>query len=63
MDSLLRAGADETIVDDEGRTVAEVIGRGSEEEDSLPQDAELVLELLANAPADRAWRRRGYLVL
>lgn len=30
---------------------------------SLAEDAERVRVLLANTPADRTWRRRGYLVL
>ena len=29
----------------------------------VPEDVGRVRELLVNAPADRAWRRRGYLVL
>lgn len=34
-----------------------------EHETSVPEDVERVRQLLANAPADRAWRRRGFLVL
>ena len=41
----------------------DMIGLAVEEEDHLVEDVERVRELLANAPADRAWRRRGYLVL
>ena len=33
------------------------------EENRLTEDADRVRKLCANAPADRAWRRRGYLVL
>eukprot|EP00903_Cladosiphon_okamuranus_P017409 g16033.t1 len=64
VDSLLRAGADETVVDCEGCTAADVIGTHvQEEEESLTEEFERVRQLLANAPADRVWRRRGYLVL
>eukprot|EP00752_Nemacystus_decipiens_P007696 g6879.t1 len=63
VDSLLRAGADETILNVDGDQAADVVGGGVQEEDSLAEDVERVRELLANAPADRAWRRRGFLVL
>ena len=63
VDSLLRAGADETIVDHHGRKAFDMIGWDVEEHDRLAEDFERVRQLLANAPADRAWRRRGYLVL
>ena len=60
VDVLLRSGADETIVNEDGLQAAKTVGSifsGSEE------DNERVRRLLANAPADRVWRRRGYLVL
>ena len=63
VDALLRAGADETIVNAEGHKAASMIREEVEEQDRLAEDVERVPELLANAPADRAWRRRGYLVL
>eukprot|EP00752_Nemacystus_decipiens_P006565 g5911.t1 len=69
VDSLLRAGADETLLAIDGRKPADMIGffgDGLEDhlaDDHLADDVERVRELLANAPADRAWRRRGYLVL
>ncbi len=64
VDILLRSGADETEVDDEGDTAADVVGNHVEEQlESLAEDVERVRNLLANAPVDRAWRRRGYLVL
>ena len=63
-DALLRAGADETIVDNIGRKASDVIGtRTAEGTVRLVEDVKRVRKLLANAPADRAWRRRGYLVL
>lgn len=59
VDSLLRAGADETIVTSHGNTTAGEIKAFFGEN----EEAKRLLELLVNAPADRAWRRRGYLVL
>lgn len=63
VESLLRAGADETIVDLYGTNASDVIGALVEEEDRLAEDVDRVRRLLTNAPADKAWRRRGYLVL
>ena len=60
---LLREGADETVVSITGTAAIDVIGLHAAEENSLDEDVERVRKLLANAPADRAWRRRGYLVL
>ena len=69
VDLLLRWGADETAVDDNGKTPAETLdlrlpgylppgeSRCSQEE------IDRVRTLLARAPADRAWRRRGWLVM
>lgn len=62
VDLLLRWGADETIVDRTGETAFDILGM-VEEVNGLAGDAERVRELLANAPINRAWRRRGYLVL
>ncbi len=68
VDLLLRSGADENIVDEDGTAAANVVGlwfedRHDEDDDIVYEDAGLVRRLLANAPADRAWRRRGYLAL
>ncbi|CAM9371563.1 unnamed protein product, partial [Laminaria digitata] len=80
VDLLLRWGADELIVDRDGKTAAEVVGAdqvpagnttleavdisGVHIEDGvMTDDADRVRELLANAPADRVWRRRGLLLL
>ncbi|CAB1114789.1 unnamed protein product [Ectocarpus sp. CCAP 1310/34] len=65
VDMLLRCGADETALNPDGRTAAEVVGHHIEYA-ACPlnkQDLERVRDLLENAPADRAWRRRGLLVL
>ena len=66
VDALLRAGADETLLDGYGRKASMVIGTAHVEDDDehlIEDDVNRVRELVANAPADRAWRRRGYLVL
>ena len=60
---LLRAGANEEIVDDNGKKVIDVIRRDFQGGDWLDEDDKRMRQLLADAPADRAWRRRGYLVL
>ena len=59
----LRAGADETIVDVHGYRAADMTEKYVGRQDCLTEDFERVRELLANAPADRVWRRRRYLVL
>lgn len=61
--SLSKEGADETIVDGKGRSVSKMIGEYVAEEDRLIEHVERLRELLTNAPADRAWGRRGYMVL
>lgn len=55
---LLRTGADETVVDDQGVAPIGRVGRLG-----LSRNADRVRRLLANAAADRAWRRRGYLAM
>ena len=64
---LLRWGADETAADKYGRTPADMLNLASPFENVEPQgsqeDVERVHLLLARAPADRAWRRRGWLVM
>lgn len=62
VDFLLRSGADETVVNRSNETAADVVGR-REHEDDTKENMEGVRRLLANAPADRAWRRRGLLLL
>ncbi|CAM9227563.1 unnamed protein product [Ectocarpus fasciculatus] len=68
---LLRWGADETIVDEDGETAADVVGTwdhsndddGSIDDEQLKADGQRIRQMLARAPADRSWRRRGWLVL
>ena len=54
-DLLLRWGADETLTDNDGRTPKQLIKRAG--------TTKRLQKVLANAPADRAWRRRGMLVM
>lgn len=62
--ALLRWGADETIENYDGHKPEDVLGAGAEgNEDHVEEEMERVQKLLLHAPADRAWRRRGYLVL
>ena len=63
VECLLRSGADETILNDQGKSAAHIVGVDVGDKNSRSEDVDRVRELLANAPADRAWRRRGYLVL
>lgn len=64
VDLLLRRGADETIVSRHGKTALESIGTRSVSRSlRVPGDDERVRSLLTRAPANRAWRRRGLLVL
>ncbi|CAN0214309.1 unnamed protein product [Ectocarpus fasciculatus] len=63
-DLLLRWGADETAVDSEEEGVASIVIRhiaGAPE--AWRPRLERISKLLARAPQDRAWRRRGFLVL
>ncbi|CAM9238403.1 unnamed protein product [Hapterophycus canaliculatus] len=65
VDLLLRCGGDETALTPDGYTAAEIVGHHIEYA-ACPlrkEDVQHVRKLLANAPADRAWRRRGILVL
>ena len=57
VDDLLKAGADETIKDNHGHTPQHYYSA-----DGSPEAAEAA-KLLREAPADRAWRRRGHLLM
>lgn len=64
VDLFLRWGADENAVADDGNTPADLIGSlVLEGDDNVAENIERVRKLLVDAPADRAWRRRGFLVL
>ena len=65
---LLRWGADENATTFDNATPYELVGSAVEEEQQLsPEEvvskAQLIRSMLVNAPADRVWRRRGWLVL
>lgn len=62
VDILLRRGADETAVDTFGNTAAAMVGMvgfALAKQDGVQEEIKWVRQLLANAPKDRAWRRRG----
>lgn len=68
VDSLLRAGADESMVNAASETPADVLERKSDpnEEKVVTDCVAQVRKLLANAPADRAcrvWARRRFVVM
>lgn len=65
VDLLLRWGADETVLDRDGNRAVDLVGSGLTEDDESLREDELVRlqKMLENAPADRAWRRRGVLAL
>eukprot|EP00903_Cladosiphon_okamuranus_P014825 g13730.t1 len=65
VDLLLRWGADETALDEEGFTPTECLDHALDgnERPCSPEEIERVRVLLARAPADRAWRRRCLLVM
>lgn len=60
VDLLLRWGADERAVSNANRRL---IGKNAPQDPATQKDAERVRELLRSAPKDRAWRRRGFLVV
>lgn len=63
VDLVLRWGADESDLDDDGNTAAEVLGVHAPRLKRVAEDADRVRKLLANTPADRPWRHRGMLLL
>lgn len=71
VDFLLKSGGDETAVDVFGRRPIDMVngmmGSGYEEratrEGLYLNDFKCVRDLLRNAPGDRRWRRRGFIVL
>ncbi|CAM9160357.1 unnamed protein product, partial [Ectocarpus sp. 12 AP-2014] len=70
VDLLLRWGASETAVNDNGRTPSDVleatayrVGDPATRHDSLTKEMHRARVLLARAPVDRTWRRRCWLVM
>ncbi|CAM9452242.1 unnamed protein product [Ectocarpus sp. 12 AP-2014] len=64
-DLLLRWGADETAVNSQGETVFSMVRQeiAIATTEARRRPLEVISKLLARAPQDRAWRRRGFLVL
>lgn len=60
---LLRWGADETMQNANGFTPEDMLGNNVDESEVVAEEVERVKALLLQAPAERAWRRRGLLVL
>ena len=66
-----RWGADETAANGDGFTPAEIIGAYASDQETpeittpeeLEEAEERLRKLLEDAPADRAWRRRGWVIL
>ena len=65
VDLLLRWGADETTLNDAGHSPTESLDLdyGDVENSAAQDEIDRTRLLLAQAPADRAWRRRGWLVM
>lgn len=63
VDILLRHGALENLVDNNGKTAADVAGKRIEKEDQNEADVNRVRQLLVSANVDRIWRRRALLLL
>lgn len=61
---LLHWNADESATNSENRTPSDVLGVGdSDVDDDAVEISNVIRGLLVRAPADRVWRRRGWLVL
>ncbi|CAN0422767.1 unnamed protein product [Ectocarpus sp. 8 AP-2014] len=62
---LLRWGADEKLTNEDEETPADVLGEWEENsnDEEFKADNQRIRRMLARAPADRSWRRRGWLVL
>ncbi|CAB1103640.1 unnamed protein product [Ectocarpus sp. CCAP 1310/34] len=66
VDLLLRWGADETALDNDSKTPADLLDEDDNENDRTTcseAEIEQVRLLMARAPANRAWRRRCWLVM
>lgn len=64
VDLLLRWGADETALNDRGRTPVQVLGSTrARNRHCSSNEVESARRLLVRAPLDRLWRRRGWLVM
>lgn len=61
--ALLRRDADETLLNDDYEPPGDVIGNSVQEDKRDEDVVEWIVEMLARAPADRVWRRRGWLAM
>lgn len=61
--ALLRRNADETMCNDEFDAPEDIVGHYVPEERRDEEVVEWIREMLARAPADRVWRRRGWLAM
>lgn len=62
--ALLHWGADESLVNSDGQTPADCALDVHEEDEVFDGDALVaILHMLSRAPADRAWRRRGWIMM
>lgn len=66
----LRWGADEELIDEREETPEDVLGQweeteqqDGEEQQQRKADDQSIRHMLARAPADRSWHRRGWLIL
>lgn len=63
MDLLLRWGADETNVNDDGITPSQLIPDVAQASEQRRPKLERLTKLLAHALQDRTWRRRGFVAM
>ncbi len=63
VDLLLRWGADETIVNKIGVLPADAVKIRVSHGDATQEEVARARDLLIRAPADRAWRRRGWILM
>ncbi len=63
VDMLLRWGADETAVAKDGKTPEAALNVWLDQQECSQDEVNRVRLLLGRAPADRAWRRRGWLLM
>ncbi|CAM9433791.1 unnamed protein product [Ectocarpus fasciculatus] len=63
VDTLLRWGASEQTLDGDGETPVDRLKEAAHEVVWEWPELDRAIELLARAPADRTWRRRGWLVM
>ncbi|CAM9745569.1 unnamed protein product, partial [Hapterophycus canaliculatus] len=63
VDLLLRAGADETVPDEDGKSAADQVRSTMTNSASDKKTYGPIVRLLDGAAEDRVWRRRGFLLL